>query len=148
MMSVPGDVYVGDPAFTQRATRTRSFLLPPVRFFAFPADATVWAAAPVSAVPPYLPPTTSPGYAPQIVGLRRDTTSSATLLTPSFADDLRYVLDVNRIRAVSVAFKVVEPRNDPNFSGGVDLGGSRPGTARVSLMESSFELKALSSFLQ
>lgn len=147
ILSVRSGEYHGDPAFTQRATRQGSFILPPVRFFEFPdlADVPAWATNQQNLGPPYLPA----GYAPEIVGLHADTQTVNSLRTSgaNFATDLRYVLDFNRIRAVNVSFKVVEPRDDPEHLTGIDLDPDAPGTARVLQVESTFELKVFSGYL-
>lgn len=143
IMSTFAGEYAGVDAYTQRTTREGSFLLPPMRFFALPADPMAWLAD-VATVPPYLPA----GYQQEIVGLGEGAaTTSALRPGKPFATDLRYVLDFNRIRAVRVSFKVAERWDDPGFAGGVDLDPERPGTAREALLESTFELKALASFL-
>lgn len=140
--------YRGNAAFTQRSTKEGSFILPPVRLFRFPqfSDAETWADNQFGLSPPYVPS----GMTQEIVGLETNTNTVPNLLTTSagFAGDLRYVLDYNRIRAVRVAFKVVEPREDPNFHTGIDLDPDTPGTARVLHLESTFELKVFSGYLR
>lgn len=147
ILSVRSGEYSGLAAFTQRSTRQGSFILPPVRFFEFPdfADVDDWAENQKGLAPPYLPA----GYQPEIVGLQADASPVATLRASSagFADDLRYVLDFNRIRAVNVSFKLVEKRDDPDYHGGIDLDPDRPGTARVIQVESLFELKVFSGYI-
>lgn len=143
--------YHGNAAFTQRTTGQSSFILPPVRFFQFPdvSAAETWAVNQYGLTPPYEPT----GYTKQVVGLHPDTTAVTDLRTTSgggtgdFTEDLRYVLDFNRIRAVHVSFKVVEPREDPDFHTGIDLDPDTPGTARVLHMQSTFELKVFAGYL-
>jgi len=144
LLSMQSGEYEGDAEFTQRATREGSFVLPPARFFALPADPQSWSED-FTAVPPYI----SADWAPEIMGLRQSATTSDHFRPgKTFEEDLRYVLDFNRIRAVHVAFKVVESREDPAVLDGVDLDPAQPGTARVILMESTFEMKPLTSYLR
>lgn len=147
ILSVFSGEYSGNAAFTQRATDAGSFILPPVRFFDFPvlADVPAWADNQNGIGTPYLPV-----YSQEIVGLQEDGSTVGTLRATStgFANDLRYVLDFNRIRAVNVSLKLVEPRDDPEYFGGIDLDPDRPGTARVIQVESLFELKVFSGYLQ
>lgn len=144
LLSMQSGEYEGDAEFTQRATREGSFVLPPARLFALPADPATWAVT-FAAAPPYVPN----DWVPEIVGLRQAATTTDQLRPgKAFDADLRYVLDFNRIRAVHVAFKVVESREDPAVFDGVDLDPSAPGTARVILMESTYEMKPLTSYLR
>ncbi len=142
VMSAFAGEYVGDGTIVSRATRNLSFVLPPARFFPIPGAGGLAAQA---VAPPYLPAYGSP----EIVGLRANASPSASLRADShgFTQDLRYVLDYNRIRAVRVSFKVVEADQDPTFDGGIKLDPQRPGTARVVPMEATFEMKVFSSFL-
>ncbi len=140
LLSVSSGEYEGDDTYTKRTTARTSFLLPPVRFFdPLGAYATYQTAAPTK---PWLPDYGTP----QIVGLA----GSETVLrrgSGSFDQDLRYVLDYNRIRTVRVAFKVVDPREDPDLPDGIDLDPDRPGTARVFPFETTVELKVFSAML-
>lgn len=154
IMSVFSGEYEGEEAFTKRATEQGSFILPPMRFFAFPdiGDIANWATKQDGLTPPYLPT----DYTKELVGLRPDSQTTDNLrevIGPpggngNFTEDLRYVLDYNRIRAVNVSFKVVESREDPSFHTGIDLDPDMPGTARVIQVESTFELKVFSGYLQ
>jgi prepilin-type N-terminal cleavage/methylation domain-containing protein len=147
ILSVTSGEYSGHQAYTQRATKEGSFILPPMRFFAFPnmGDIPAWEVNQEGLEPPYLPA----GYTTELVGLQPDASTVGTLRASSagFAADLRYVLDFNRIRAVNVSFKVVESREDPGFFTGIDLDPDTPGTARVLQVESTYELKVFSGYL-
>jgi prepilin-type N-terminal cleavage/methylation domain-containing protein len=147
ILSTSSGEYQGHAAFTQRNTAQGSFILPPVRFYQFPqlASAETWAGNQFGLAPPYLPT-----YTQEIVGLQPNVNTVNALLSTSggFANDLRYVLDYNRIRAVHVSFKVVEPREDPDYHTGIELNPATPGTARVLHMESTFELKVFSGYLR
>lgn len=147
ILSVTSGEYSGHQAFTLRGTKHGSFILPPMRFFAFPdmGDIPSWEDNQLGLEPPYLPA----DYTAEMVGLQPDASAVATLRADSagFEDDLRYVLDFNRIRAVNVSFKVVEPREDPDYLTGIDLDPDMPGTARVIQVESTFELKVFSGYL-
>lgn len=152
ILSVASGEYSGHQAFTQRSTLQGSFILPPMRFFALPTvtDAPTWAVDwsvnQEGLTPPYLPA----GYTTELVGLQPDTATVATLRSTSsgFDSDLRYVLDFNRIRAVNVSFKIIEPREDLSYHSGIDLNPDVPGTARVIQVESTYELKVFSGYLQ
>lgn len=125
-----------------------AFLSPPLRFFA-PAPPP-----PYTAAAPWL----GAAYADakQIVGLGADATPAQRLLAAGTGSldptdptsDLRAVLDRNRIRAVRIAFKVVDEREKPDLAGGLDLDGNPAnGTARVHAFETTVELKVLASRL-
>lgn len=131
--------YVGDDFAVRRTTRTGSFLLPPVRFFAIP-DPAHWP-EPSLPHPPWLP-----AWPQEVVGWRASGAAPQRqgplrALGSGFEADLRHLLDFNRIRAVRVAFKLAD-EEDPRHLGGIDLDPQRPGTARILAFESTFELKA------
>lgn len=146
LMSVQYGEYEGDAFATQRSTKEGSFILPPARFFSFPdiSVADTWAREFESWTSPYLP--ASPSW--EIVGLRADGSTNTSLRPGKPLDeDLRYILDFNRIRAIQVSFKLVESQEDPDYEGGVDLDPRKPGTARAVQMESTFEIKVFSGYL-
>lgn len=143
VMSVTTGEYAGNAAFTTRNTREGSFLLPPARFydpFGTYAPFTIGSAA-VAA--PYLPT----NYTAQVVGLAADATPATRLRTAAgtFGEDMRYMLDMNRIRTVRVAFHVVASTEDPGLTTGIDLDPDKPGTAASYPFEATFELKVFSS---
>lgn len=144
VMSSRPNEYEGDPDLVDRPTTTSAFLLPPMRFFPIPSPLTGGLPAQAT-TPPYLTP--YPNH--EIVGLNKDAASTSELfqISSGFERDLRYVLDYNRIRAVRVAFKVLDTREDRNYHSGIDLDPESPGTAHVFPMESTIELKVFSSFL-
>ena len=137
------DEYVGDPEIVARVAGRGSFLLPPMRFFAIPNPLDT-PLAPIVTNAPYLG-----DYPVDIIGL--DPHSALSPTTPlqstlgSFEADMRYILDYNRIRAVRVAFKVIEPREDRDYNAGIDLDHDTPGTSRIFSIESVFEVKIFSS---
>jgi len=143
LMSARVNEYVGDPDIVARPTTMNAFLLPPMRFFPIPAPGDPLPAQ--ATAPPYLP--NYGGY--EFVGLNKNASASASILQSSanLAQDMRFILDYNRIRAVRVAFKVLEAREDPNYRLGVDLDEDVPGTAHVFPVEAIFEMKVFSSFL-
>lgn len=151
LLSVFSGEYEGEVAFTQRSTVQGSFILPPMHFFAIP-DLSDWPVDQQGLTPPYLPTE----HTKRLVGLKAnaDTTNNLRRIggshaaTGNFQDDLRYVLDFNRIRAVNVSFKILESREDPHFHAGIDVNPDTPGTARVIQVESTFELKVFSGYLQ
>lgn len=140
VLSTLSGEFEGAAVYTERTTRHGSFLLPPVRFFDPLGTYQTYQAAPPAA--PWLPDYGTP----HIVGLGGSTT---VLLrgSSSFDTDLRFVLDRNRIRAVRVALKVVDPREDPDLGDGIDVDPTRPGTARVFSFETTVELKVFSATL-
>jgi len=145
LLSATADEYIGAPGIVNRQTTTgNSFLLPPVRFFALPASLGDPLPAIVT-IPPYLG-----GYDFEFMGLDGDNTISTSPLSATLGSvdlDMRYILDWNRIRAVRIAFKVVEPIEDPAYHHGLDLDPSEPGTARIFSIESTVEIKVFSNLL-
>lgn len=140
LLSIQSGEYQGNAAFTQRGTKVGSFILPPARFYAIPG---LGSALPWVKNTPYLP-----NHTTQIVGLQADgATVPGFRPGKTFAEDMRYILDFNRIRAVLVSFKIAEPREDPDYLNGVDLDPAAPGTARLVQLESTFELKVFSGYL-
>lgn len=126
-----------------RATSNAGFFLsPPLRFFAAKAPADYTAAAPWVAN----------AYTEEIVGLEPDGSAVEKLLAAGAgslsptdpASDLRFILDRNRVRAVRVAFKLVDERERAGWTGGLDLDGDPSnGTAGVQSFETTVELKVL-----
>lgn len=140
LLSVASGEYAGDEAYTKRTTRHTSFLLPPVRFFDPLGDYETYQDS--TPARPWLPDYDGP----KIVGLKGPTDQLLAAGT-SFDEDLRYVLDYNRIRTVRVAFMVVDTREDPELHDGIDLDPDHPGTARVFPFETTVELKVFSAML-
>lgn len=145
LLSETAGEYIGAASIVNRQTTTGdSFLLPPVRFFALPASL----GDPLPAIvtgPPYLG-----SYDFEFMGLDGEKAISTSPLRAthgSIAQDMRYILDYNRIRAVRIAFKVVEPHEDPAYHHGLDLNPSAPGTARIFSIESTVEIKVFSNLL-
>ncbi len=134
-------------ALSSRSTSVGGyFLTPPLRFFTAEVP---------SAYEP-MPPWTPADYTPEIVGLASDETPTTKLLSagtgsldPADAtSDFRLVLDRNRIRAVRVAFKVVDEREKADVRDGLDLDGNpHNGTARVHAFETTVELKVLANLV-
>jgi prepilin-type N-terminal cleavage/methylation domain-containing protein len=132
--------FAGDETFVDRATRTGSFLLPPVRFFAIPDEAL----PALSTTPPF-----RPTHDFEIVGLKADGTAQTSLQSlVTNEESLSFILARNRIRTVRVAFKVVGAEDDPSFTGGLDLDADAPGTAPLYPFESTFELKVFAPVLR
>jgi len=143
LLSLTPNEYVGDPEIVARVAARGSFLLPPMRFYAVPNPLDTPLPA-IETAPPYLG-----AYPVDIYGLDPESVLAPT--TPlqstngSFDADMRYILDWNRIRAVRVAFKVVEATEDPLYTSGLDLDPDIPGTSRVFPAEAVFEVKIFSS---
>lgn len=144
LLTRSGDLQ-GDAGLVSRAsTYNGLFLSPPLRFFQVgnPPD--------YNAVRPWMP-----AYNQQIVGLKADGSpvnglfsSGALNFQAAPADPttsaLRLILDRNRIRAVRVAFKVVDSRERPGVVEGIDLDGDPAnGLAQVYMFETMVELKPL-----
>lgn len=138
----------GDPEVVSRNTSFgQLFLSPPIRFFQV---------GPPASYTPNRPWT--PAYPAQVVGLRADGSAVASLfssglasLNPAPADPttsaLRLVLDRNRIRAVRIAFKIVDDRERPGTTDGIDLDGNPAnGVAPVYMFETTVELKPLVNY--
>lgn len=142
LMTESGEL-AGDEAITKRETALDDqFLSPPLRFFAPKPPSAYLTDAPFA----------PSDYEKAIVGLKDDGTEEAKLLAAGAgnldpddpASDLRFLLDRNRVRAVRVAFKVVDARERAGVSGGIDLDGDPAnGTAAVFPFETTVELKVL-----
>lgn len=144
LLTRSGDLQ-GDAALVSRSsTYNGLFLSPPLRFFQVSNPPAYTGAR------PWLP-----AYNQQIVGLKADGTavnglfaSGALNFQSAPADPttsaLRLILDRNRIRAVRVAFKVVDSRERHGVIDGIDLDGNPAnGLAQVYMFETMIELKAL-----
>lgn len=142
LLTRSGDLQ-GDAGLVSRSsTYSGLFLSPPLRFFQVSNPPAYNAARPWM-----------PAYNQQIVGLKADGTavnglfaSGAFNFQAAPADPstsaLRLMLDRNRIRAVRVAFKVVDSRERPGVVDGIDLDGDPAnGLAQIYMFETMIELK-------
>ena len=119
------------------------FLLPPAAFYE--------AGAALPSQPegvPYRPTYTNPSFKGskgkgkgKALGLRKKSTQA------DFEDDLQFILDHNRIRAVRIAFKAIAGDEEQGRTDGIELDPGRPGTAPTVLLESTYELKVFSTHL-
>jgi type II secretory pathway pseudopilin PulG len=135
--------FQGDPSIVSRNTKHGVFLLPPAAFYEVGGTLPE---QPEGA--PYRPTYSNPSFKGskgkgkgKAVGLRKNSTAA------QFENDLKFLLDHNRIRAVRVAFKTVAGDEQEGRTDGIDVDPSRPGTAPTVLLESMFELKVFSSHL-
>jgi len=122
------------------------FLTPPLRFFKPKSPPDYTNAAPWIAA----------GYEKEIVGLEEDGDEVTRLLTAGTgaidptnpSSDFRFLLDRNRVRAVRIAFNVVDEQERRDVTDGLDLDGDPSnGTARVHAFETTVELKVLSNLV-
>lgn len=144
LLSDGPDEFHGDDSIVSRLTRHGVFLLPPVSFYE--------AGASLPPQPEEIP--YRPDYGtPSLTGTKAKGKGKAKGVKKKSAEadapqDLAFLLNHNRIRAVRVAFKSIAGEENEGLADGIDLDPDRPGTAPAVLLENTFELKVLAGFLQ